>query len=67
MSVTCLHAYVFISFTILMGEVAQWQTTPVFLPQEPQEQYEKAKRDTGRRTPSGQKVSDTPLGKSGGS
>ena len=30
----------------------KWQTTPVFLPQEPHEQYEKAKRyGTGRWTP----------------
>ena len=44
-----------------------WQTTPVFLPGEPHEQYEKAKRyDIGRQTPPGQKVSNKLLGKRGG-
>ena len=44
----------------------EWQTSPVFLPLEPHEQYEKAKRyDTGRLAP-GQKVSDMLLGKSRG-
>ena len=43
----------------------EWQTTQVFLLGELHEQYEKAKRyDTG--SPSGQKVSNILIGKSGG-
>ena len=43
----------------------KWQTTPVFLPQEPHKQYKKAKRyDTRRGAPPGWKVSNKLLGKS---
>ena len=43
----------------------EWQTTPVFLPREPHEQYEKAKRyDTRRWAPPGWKVSNMLMGKS---
>ena len=48
----------------------EWQTTPVFLLPEPHEQYEKAKDMTSADEPppptSGQKLSNTLLGKSGG-
>ena len=44
----------------------EWQTTPVFLLWEPHEHNEKAKRcDTRRWVPSGQKVLNMLLGKSG--
>ena len=36
----------------------RWQPTPEFLPVEPHEQYEKAKRYDTRRWPLGQKVSN---------
>ena len=45
----------------------KWQATLIFLPQEPYEQYEKAKRyDTRRWAPPGWKVSNMLLGKSRG-
>ena len=46
----------------------KWQLTPVLLPQEPHEQYEKAKKkkQTRRWVPQGQKVSNILLEKSRG-
>ena len=45
----------------------KWQPTPVFLPQEPYEQYKKGKKIWHwKMSPSGQKVSYMLLGKSGG-
>ena len=42
----------------------EWQSTPVFLPWEPHEQYEKVKRWHWKMSPPGQKVSNVLLGKS---
>ena len=44
----------------------EWQTTPVFLTQEPHEQYEKEKVMTLEDKPPSQKVSSMLLGRSEG-